>query len=212
MFLVGLTGGIGSGKTEVSSIFKKISNVYLIDLDEISKKITQKNEPGFNKIIENYGNYYLNLAKELDRKRLQEDMFSSQKIKKNIESILHPIIQQYCINEIKVITKQKKYYYAVIVVPLLFESESYQELISESLLIDCDEEIQLTRVKKRDNISTELIKKIISSQKSREEKQRKADKIIVNNSDKISKLKSDVINYHENLINKKLVNKKNDYI
>ena len=82
MFLVGLTGGIGSGKTEVSSIFKKISNVYLIDLDEISKKITQKNEPGFNKIIENYGNYYLNLAKELDRKRLQEDMFSSQKIKK----------------------------------------------------------------------------------------------------------------------------------
>mgnify|MGYP006076721939 FL=1 len=212
MFVVGLTGGIGSGKTEVSNIFKKISNVYLIDLDEISKKITQKNKPGFKKIIENYGNYYLNLAKELDRKRLQEDMFNSQKIKKNIESILHPIIHQYCIDEMKVITKQKKYYYAVIVVPLLFESKSYQELISESLLIDCDENVQLTRVKKRDNISTELIKKIISSQKSREEKQRKADKIIVNNSDKISKLKSDVINYHENLINKKLVNKKNDYI
>ena len=203
MFLVGLTGGIGSGKTEVSSIFKKISNVYLIDLDEISKKITQKNEPGFIKIIENYGNYYLNSAKELDRKRLQEDMFSSKKIKKNIEFILHPIIHRYCIDEIKVITKEKKYYYAVIVVPLLFESETYQELISESLLIDCDENIQLTRVKKRDNISTELIKKIISTQKSREEKQRKADKIIVNNSDKISKLKSDVINYHENLINNK---------
>lgn len=204
MFLVGLTGGIGSGKTEVSSILKKISNVYLIDLDEITKKITQKNEPGFIKIIENYGNYYLNSTKELDRKRLKEDMFNSKKIKKNIESILHPIIYSYCIDEIKVITKQKKYSYTVIVVPLLFESTSYQKLISESLLIDCDEKTQLARVKKRDNISTELIKKIISSQTSRKEKQRKADKILENNSDDISKLKSDVINYHKNLINNKI--------
>jgi len=206
MFLVGLTGGIGSGKSEASSIFKKIPNVYLVDLDEISKKITKKNKPGFIKIIEKYGNYYLNPAKELDRNKIQTDIFNSKKIKNDIEGILHPIIYRSCLSEIKIITSQRKYYYTVIVVPLLFESRAYQDLVSETLLIDCEEKTQVSRVQSRDNISTQLINKIISCQASREERQRKADKIIDNNSQNISKLKRDVIEYHENLIHNKLVN------
>ena len=206
MFLVGLTGGIGSGKSEASNIFKKIPNVYLVDLDEISKKITQKNKPGFIKIIEKYGNYYLNTAKELDRNKIQADIFNSKKIKKDIEAMLHPIIYRSCIDEIKIITRQKKFYYAVIVIPLLFESETYQDLVSETLLIDCEEKTQVSRVQSRDDISTQLINKIMSYQISRKEKQRKADKIIDNNSKNISKLKRDVIEYHENLIHNKLVN------
>ena len=206
MFLVGLTGGIGSGKSEASDIFKKIPKVYLVDLDEISKKIMQKNKSGFIKIIEKYGNYYLNSANELNRKKIQTDMFNSKKIKKEIESILHPIIYRSCLSEIKIITSQKKFYYVVIVVPLLFESDTYQDLVSETLLIDCEEKIQISRVQSRDNISTQLINKILSCQTSREERQRKADKIIDNNSQNISKLKRDVIEYHENLIHNKLVN------
>ena len=206
MFLVGLTGGIGSGKSEASSIFKKIPNVYLVDLDEISKKITKKNKPGFIKIIEKYGNYYLNPAKELDRNKIQTDIFNSKKIKNDIEGILHPIIYRSCIDEIKIITRQKKFYYAVIVIPLLFESDTYQDLVSETLLIDCEEKTQVLRVQSRDDISTQLINKIMSYQISRKEKQRKADKIIDNNSKNISKLKRDVIEYHENLIHNKLVN------
>jgi len=206
MFLVGLTGGIGSGKSEASDIFKKIPKVYLVDLDEISKKIMQKNKSGFIKITEKYGNYYLNSANELNRKKIQTDMFNSKKIKKEIESILHPIIYRSCLSEIKIITSQKKFYYVVIVVPLLFESDTYQDLVSETLLIDCEEKIQISRVQSRDNISTQLINKILSCQTSREERQRKADKIIDNNSQNISKLKRDVIEYHENLIHNKLVN------
>jgi len=206
MFLVGLTGGIGSGKSEASNIFKKIPNVYVVDLDEISKRITQKNKPGFIKIIEKYGNYYLNPVKELDRKKIQVDIFNSKKIKKDIEDILHPIIYRSCIDEIKIITRQKKFYYAVIVIPLLFESDTYQDLVSETLLIDCEEKTQVLRVQSRDDISTQLINKIMSYQISRKEKQRKADKIIDNNSKNISKLKRDVIEYHENLIHNKLVN------
>jgi len=206
MFLDGLTGGIGSGKSEASNIFKKIPNVYVVDLDEISKRITQKNKPGFIKIIEKYGNYYLNPVKELDRKKIQVDIFNSKKIKKDIEDILHPIIYRSCIDEIKIITRQKKFYYAVIVIPLLFESDTYQDLVSETLLIDCEEKTQVLRVQSRDDISTQLINKIMSYQISRKEKQRKADKIIDNNSKNISKLKRDVIEYHENLIHNKLVN------
>jgi dephospho-CoA kinase len=206
MFLVGLTGGIGSGKSEASNIFKKIPNVYVVDLDEISKRITQKNKPGFIKIIEKYGNYYLNPVKELDRKKIQVDIFNSKKIKKDIEDILHPIIYRSCIDEIKIITRQNKFYYAVIVIPLLFESDTYQDLVSETLLIDCEEKTQVLRVQSRDDISTQLINKIMSYQISRKEKQRKADKIIDNNSKNISKLKRDVIEYHENLIHNKLVN------
>ena len=208
MFLVGLTGGIGSGKSEASNIFKKIPNVYLIDLDEISKKITQKNKSGFIKIIEKYGNYYLNSAKNIDRKKLQEDMFNSKKIKKNIESILHPIIYKSCLNEIQITADQRKFYYVVIVVPLMFESETYQNLVSETLLIDCDEKTQVSRVQSRDNISIQLINKIMSCQTSRKEKQRKADKIIDNNPHNVANLRKNIMNYHENLMHKhnRLVN------
>ena len=120
--------------------------------------------------------------------------------------MLHPIIYGSCIDEIKIITRQKKFYYAVIVIPLLFESDTYQDLVSETLLIDCEEKTQVLRVQSRDDISTQLINKIMSYQISRKEKQRKADKIIDNNSKNISKLKRDVIEYHENLIHNKLVN------
>ena len=92
----------------------------------------------------------------------------------------------------------------VIIIPLFFESNTYQKIISESLLIDCEEQVQINRVMSRDNISIELIKKIISNQMNRKEKQQKSDKIITNNTDNISELTEKVMTYYNYLLQKKL--------
>ncbi|MGE4596432.1 MAG: dephospho-CoA kinase [Methylophilaceae bacterium] len=200
MFRIGLTGGIGSGKSEVAKIFKSL-NIPVIDLDEISKEITKKDNTGYREIIDHYGDFYLDINKELKRKKIQDDIFSSPKTKTEFESILHPIIYQKCIHKLQNYSDQD---FVVIVIPLFFESNTYTKIISESLLIDCEEQVQINRVMSRDNISIELIKKIISNQMNRKEKQKKSDKIITNNTDKISELTEKVMTYYNYLLQKKL--------
>lgn len=197
-----MTGGIGSGKTEAAKAFVSLL-VPVIDLDDISRQITQKNYPGYIQITKHFGNKYLDKNKEIIRKKLKIDIFNSSETKKKIESILHPIILNECKKQIN---KYKSEKYIVIVVALLFETRNYLELIDESILIDCDEEIQLKRVSLRDKIDKYLIKSIIKSQLSRNQKIKKADTIIHNNLSK-SALKNEIYRYHKYLkfkINKEI--------
>jgi len=189
-----MTGGIGSGKSEASKIFKSLS-VPLLDLDDIAYKITQKDCPGYIEIIKYFGNKYLDNNKNIIRKSIKVDIFNSISIKKKIESILHPIIFCECRKQI---CKYKSEEYIVIVIPLLFETENYLKLIDESLLIDCNVDAQLKRVSNRDKLDGRLIKSIINSQLSRDQKIEKADKIIENNFSK-DFLKNAICQYHEEL-------------
>jgi|TARA_B110000196_G_C21064478_1_gene624115 dephospho-CoA kinase len=189
-----MTGGIGSGKSEATKIFEELS-VPLIDLDDIAYRITQKDYPGYIEIIKYFGNKYLDKNKKIIRKNLKIDIFNSTKIKKKIESILHPIIFSECKEQIY---KYKSEEYIVIVIPLLFETENYLELIDESLFIDCNEDIQFKRVSSRDKLDESLIKSIINSQLSRARKIKKADKIIENNLSK-ALFKDEIYQYHNEL-------------
>ena len=189
-----MTGGIGSGKSEATKIFEELS-VPLIDLDDIAHRITQKDYPGYIEIIKYFGNKYLDKNKKIIRKNLKIDIFNSTKIKKKIESILHPIIFSECKEQIY---KYKSEEYIVIVIPLLFETENYLELIDESLFIDCNEDIQFKRVSSRDKLDESLIKSIINSQLSRDRKIKKADKIIENNLSK-ALFKNEIYQYHNEL-------------
>ena len=191
-----MTGGIGSGKSEAAKIFKELS-VPLIDLDDISRKITQKDNPGYIGIVKYFGNKYLDKKKNILRKTLKADFFNSKKIKIKIESILHPIILSVCKEKINRY-KYKSEKYIVIVIPLLYETENYLELIDESLLIDCTKEIQFKRVSYRDKSDKKLIDSIINSQLSRNQKIKEADKIIENNNSKAS-LKEKIFQYHSEL-------------
>ena len=198
-----MTGGIGSGKTEAAKAFVSLL-VPVIDLDEISRLVTQKNYPGYVQITKHFGNKYLDKNNEIIRKKLKIDIFNSSETKKKIESILHPIILSECKKQIN---KYKSEKYIVIVIALLFETGNYLELIDESILIDCDEEIQFKRVSSRDKIDKYLIKSIIKSQLSRDQKIKKADTIIHNNLSK-SSLKNEIYRYHEYLkfkINKEIL-------
>ena len=176
MHIIGLTGGIGTGKSEAAKIFSSLG-AKIIDLDVIAHDLTAKNALGYSLIVEHFGNNFLNNKKEIDRKKLRRLIFEDKKIKKEIESILHPLILIECQSQIKTIHNAL---YLVLVVPLLFETSNYLKLINESLLIDCSEEIQIERVNKRDGGSSKLTKLILNSQVNRNHRITKADKIILN--------------------------------
>lgn len=194
MYIVGVTGGIGSGKSEAAKTFMSLS-VPVIDLDDIARQITKKNHPGYVEITNNFGSKYLDKNKELMRNSLKIDIFNSSKVRKKIESILHPIIlREYK----KQIIKYKSEKYIVVMIALLFETGIYLKFINESLLIDCDEESQFNRVSSRDKLDKQLIESIIKSQLPRDEKIKKADKIINNNHSK-AELKEEIYKYHNDL-------------
>ena len=194
MFIIGLTGGIGSGKSAAAKILKELG-LKVIDLDQITHELMRPGELGYIEIKKEFGEKYIDTKGAIDRKLLREEIFSSFDLKKRIESILHPIIFEECNKQLNLLKHEK---YIVLVIPLLFETKNYISLIDESLLIDCDLETQIERVIKRDNISKALANRIIKNQMNREEKQLLADKVILNDGN-INHLKTQLDSYYKKL-------------
>ena len=195
MFIIGLTGGIGSGKSAAAKILKELG-LKVIDLDQITHELMRPGELGYIKIKKEFGEKYIDTKGAIDRKLLREEIFSSFDLKKRIESILHPIIFEECNKQLNTL-KHKKY--IVLVIPLLFETKNYISLIDEALLIDCDLETQIERVIKRDNVSKALANRIIKNQMNRQEKQLLADKVILNDGN-INHLKTQLDIYYKKLL------------
>jgi dephospho-CoA kinase len=194
MFIIGLTGGIGSGKSAAVTILKDLG-LKIIDLDQISHDLMKPEELGYIEIKKQFGEKYIDTKGAIDRKLLREEIFSSLDLKKRIESILHPIIFEECNKKLNILKHEK---YIVLVIPLLFETKNYISIIDESLLIDCDLETQIERVIKRDNVSKALANRIIKNQMNRQEKQLLADKIILNDGN-INYLKTQLDSYYKKL-------------
>ena len=195
MFIIGLTGGIGSGKSAAAEILKELG-LKVIDLDLITHELMRPGELGYIEIKKEFGEKYIDTKGALDRKLLRQEIFSSFDLKKRIESILHPIIFEECNKQLNLLKHEK---YIVLVIPLLFETKNYISLIDESLLIDCDLETQIKRVIKRDNISKALANRIIKNQMNRQEKQLLADKVILNDGD-INHLENQLDSYYKKLL------------
>ena len=198
MFIIGLTGGIGSGKSAATKILKEIG-LKIIDLDQITHDLMKPGELGYIEIKKDFGEKYIDTKNAIDRKLLRYEIFSSLDLKKRIESILHPIIFEECNKQLNKLKYEKN---LVLVIPLLFETKTYSSIIDESLLIDCDLETQVKRVIKRDKTSEALANRIIKNQMSRDEKLLLADKVILNNGD-ISNLKAQLDGYYKNLLKDK---------
>ena len=195
MFIIGLTGGIGSGKSAAAKILKELG-LKVIDLDKITHDLMRPSGLGFIEIKKEFGGKYIDSKGAIDKKLLREEIFSSSDLKKRIESILHPIIFEECSKQLNKFKNEK---YLVLVIPLLFETKTYTSLIDRSLLIDCDFETQIERVIKRDNISKALANKIIKNQMNRQEKQLLADKVILNDGN-INRLKTQLDIYYKKLL------------
>ena len=198
MFIIGLTGGIGSGKSAATKILKEIG-LKNIDLDQITHDLMKQGKIGYNEIKKEFGEKYIDINNAIDRKLLQNEIFSSLELKKRIESILHPNIFKECNKKLNKLKHEK---YLVLVIPLLFETKTYTNLIDESLLIDCSFITQIERVINRDDVSEALANKIIKNQMSRDRKLLLADKVILNDGN-IHNLKVQLESYYKNLLKDK---------
>ncbi len=176
MFIIGMTGGIGSGKSEALKIFESL-NIKVIDLDNIAKEITDSSHQAIQEIKLVFGDAIFDKDNRLDRKKLREIIFSEKDQKINLEKILHPKILEEVMKRLNVLSNES---YVVIDIPLLFETNQYTSLISRSLVIDCKVDDQIERVKKRDGIDTSVIQSIIEQQVGRNYRIERADDVVVN--------------------------------
>lgn len=171
--ILGLTGGIGSGKSTVSNFFRSLE-IEIFDADLIAKEIFEEEETQ-NEIKKVFGEDILT-SNRVDRVKLKEKVFNDKKKLKNLNKIIHPkVIERY-----KNIRERVGEKLVIFDVPLLFES-GIDKLCDKILVVDIDEELQRERVKKRDGISSEFVEKIIKSQLPREERIKKADFVVENN-------------------------------
>ena len=187
--IVGLTGGIGSGKSAAANFFMDLG-IDIIDADLVAKNALKKNSKGYNLFIEKFGNKYLDNKKNINRELLRKDIFSNQTNKDILEDIVHPIVY----DEILDFIANKQSPYCVVMVPLIFETNSSKNY-DRILLIDCDTDTQIARSSKRDNQSSKDINKIISKQATRDERLSIADDIILNTSS-LKDLYNNVLKIH----------------
>ena len=194
-FCVGLTGGIGSGKSTVANLFKDLG-VTIIDADIIAHEITQPNQEAYHNIVTHFGNDILNIDKTINRRKLREIIFTSKSEKKWLEALLHPLIRQNM--QAEMMSSQTPY--CICVIPLLAESKGI-DFLDTILTVETTQDLQIQRAMDRDQDSKASIQKIINSQANREKRQAIADNIIINDSDLLS-LKDKVLQLHQQYSNR----------
>jgi dephospho-CoA kinase len=180
MLVIGLTGGIGCGKSTVADMFSKL-NIPIIDTDLIARELVEPGKPALHQIVSTFGTAILDDNKRLDRKKLAQMCFSDEKLRRKLEAILHPAIRENMQQQLNELDTD----YVIVVIPLLLET-GQQQLVDRVLLVDCPEEQQIARVQQRDNRTTEEISDIISAQMPAHKKRASADDIIQNDSDIIN--------------------------
>lgn len=173
-FVVGLTGGIGSGKSAASAWFES-QCIVVVDADVVAREVVQKGQPALKDIHQAFGDWVLQADGELNRRALREHIFKAPEARKVLEQITHPAIRSAIIQQLA----QADSPYAILVSPLLFETNQH-ELTQRTLLIDASEELQILRASQRDGQNEEQIKKIIAAQMPRLRKQQIADDIVLN--------------------------------
>jgi len=188
--IVGLTGGIGSGKSAAANFFQN-EGITVIDADGLSREVIEEGTPGFASIVEYFGSKIIDSDGSINREHLRKEVFDDDKKKKLLESIIHPLVRELMVKKIAA----SKSPYSIVMVPLIFETNSMSNY-NRILVIDCDPKLQLERAMLRDNNSKSQIQKIMDSQCSREERISIANDIIPNN-DSLENLKIRSIAMHK---------------
>ncbi len=174
-FIVGLTGGIASGKSTVADFFAKLG-VPIVDTDVIAREVVFPGSPALEDIRSLFGVSVIAADGSLDRRALRDIVFGNNQKRLQLEAILHPRIRDEADRQASAVTGP----YVIIVVPLLFESPM-REMMDRILVVDCDEETQLKRLLLRDNESEEQARRMIATQASREDRLSIADDVVTNN-------------------------------
>lgn len=189
-FVVGLTGGIGCGKSSASQIFSDLG-IGVVDTDVISRELTQSGGSAIRIIRNTFGDACITADGALDRTKMRNLIFSGSDARLKLEKILHPLILEETILQVQHISSP----YIIIAIPLLFETNGYDNIVQRTLVVDCDEQQQLLRTMARSHLSEEKVRAIMATQLSREVRLKKADDIIINNQD-LDNLRMQVLQLH----------------
>jgi len=189
--IIGLTGGIGSGKTTITNYFEELG-IDIIDADVIAREVVAVNSPALKAIAEHFGNEYLLADGQLNRSLLRSRIFSNEVDKNWLNELLHPLIRLGIVDK----TKSAKSLYCILVAPLLIEN-NLLALVDRVLIVDVSEATQLSRTLLRDSSSATEIKAIIASQTSREARTQAADDIINNDASSLAEIKTAVLTLNQ---------------
>jgi dephospho-CoA kinase len=190
MLRIGLTGGIGSGKSAVASLLMT-RGIPIIDTDEIAHRLTKPGQPAFDEIVRNFGQDILDANRRIDRDKLRERVFENAGERQRLEAILHPRIREMVREKLEALHAP----YCILVVPLLIES-GFIDLVDRVLVVDASEGVQIQRTVARSGLTEAEIRKIMAAQASRAQRLQKADDVIDNNGDR-KHLETEVERLHQ---------------
>jgi dephospho-CoA kinase len=175
MYIIGLTGGIGSGKTAASDYLALSYNIEVVDADIVAREIVMQGQPALLAIAQHFGQKVLLADGQLNRAALREIVFNNPQERKTLESITHPAIRERIQHKLAASLSV----YTLLVSPLLFES-GQSTFAQRNLVIDCEPSLQQQRASQRDNVSLQQIQQIMAVQLSREERLQRADDVVIN--------------------------------
>lgn len=173
--IIGLTGGIGSGKSAAADLFNNLG-IDTIDADDLAKDSLNISSQGYELFIKEFGKKYLDENKNINRELLRKDIFNDPAAKLKLENIIHPLVR----TGIQSFIDNSSSEYCIVVVPLIFETNT-SKFYDRILVIDCDVDAQISRTSKRDKQTNNAIKNIINKQATREQRLSIADDVIENN-------------------------------
>jgi dephospho-CoA kinase len=174
-FCIGLTGGIGSGKSSAARLFQALG-AGVVDVDDISHALTKAAGKAIPEIIRQFGPDFVQADGSLDRARMRELVFKDPQAKNRLEAILHPLIGAQARDQVD----HAKQPYVVLVVPLLLERNAYQDMVQRIAVVDCSEQTQVERTMRRSNLSEPAVRAIMAAQISRADRLAKADDVLNN--------------------------------
>lgn len=193
MLIVGLTGGIGCGKSTVESRFIQ-HGVPVVDADDIAHHLVKPGQPALAAVVARFGDQILTESGEMDRNRMRQIAFQDSQAKNDLEAILHPLVYAEIFKRLSMTDAP----YGIASVPLLIET-GHQDRVDRILVIDCDPERQKQRIRQRDQLDDEVIDRIIASQCSRDQRLLLATDVIENNGD-LASLYKQVDYQHEHFL------------
>jgi dephospho-CoA kinase len=174
-YLVGLTGGIGSGKSEVANLFAG-RGADVLDADQVAHDISRQGEPGYEAIVASLGRDFVGAGGQLDRGALRRRAFDDPTFRRDLELLLHPLITARLEDAIARLTGP----YCILVVPLLLERSGFRRRVARVLVVDCPEQEQVRRVQLRSGLDADEVRRIMATQLPRSERLAQADDVIDN--------------------------------
>lgn len=195
-YIVGLTGGIGCGKTTVSKLFAELGAL-VIDTDAISYALTQSQGLAIPEIAHVFGKIYIDEHGALQRALMRELVFNDTEAKIKLEGILHPLIYQAVTDAIAL---NQNASYIILVVPLLIETQRYLNMVQRTAVVDCNEAQQISRTLARDALNENMVQNIMKSQINRQQRLQYADDVI-HNQDSLQHTQLQIIQLHQFYLN-----------